>query len=207
MSSNLVTLAETKDYLQINSNTYDSKLSNIITYVSGLVESYCSRQFSASNVTYEYQDGGYSFVFIKNPPINNVWSVAEYNGIEYVPLLDPPSDGGLPNVASNTSASPEYSWDSSTGKISKGFTTTISSSVVGTPGFANYRQGVKISYNGGYTTIPGDLKLVTLDLIKSVNKGLDAQITRFDREQIQQMPYSGGFPPHIRRVLDLYRIL
>lgn len=205
--TSLVTLNEVKNYLDINSNTFDAKLSNLITYASGLIESYCSRSFANSNVTFEYQDGGKPYIFVNNPPINNVWSVAEYDGTQYVLLTDPPVDGGLPNVAANANSAPGYTYDPSPGKIWKGYTTEISSSINNSQAFKSYPRGVRISYNGGYTNIPDDLKLCCLALVKDLHKGIDAQITRFDREQIQQMPYSAGFPPHIRRVLDLYRLI
>jgi hypothetical protein len=207
MTSAIVTLSEVKNYLDINSTTYDGKLSNLIVYASGLIESYCSRTFANANVSYEYQDGGKPFVFINNPPINNVWSVAEYDGTQYVPMIDPPSDGGLPNVAANSNSTVGYTYDSGSGKIWKGFSTTIDSSINNSQSFKPYSKGVRISYNGGYTVIPDDLKLCCLAIVKDLHKGMDAQITRFDREQIQQMPYSAGFPPHIRRVLDLYRLV
>lgn len=205
--TSLVTLNEVKNYMDINSTTYDAKLSNLIVYASGLIESYCSRTFNAANVTYEYQKGGKPYVFVNNPPINNVWSVAEYDGTQYVVLTDPPVDGGLPNVAANANSVPGYTFESDSGKIWKGMTTEISSSISSDQGFTPYPKGVRISYNGGYTSIPNDLKLCCLALVKDLHKGMDAQITRFDREQIQQMPYSAGFPPHIRRVLDLYRLV
>jgi hypothetical protein len=207
MTTNLVTLAEVKDYLTINSNTSDAKLSNLITYASGLIESYCSRTFGSANVTAEYHDGGLPYVFVNNPPLNNVWSVSEYSGSDYVTLVAPPTDGGLPNVAANANSAPGYSIDLDSGKIWKGTSVIISSSITTSQAFNSYAKGVRVSYNGGYTTIPADLKLCCLALIKDLHKGIDAQITRFDREQIQQMPYSAGFPPHIRRVLDLYRLV
>jgi len=205
--TSLVTLTEVKSYLDINSNTYDAKLSNVIVYASGLIESYCSRSFASANVSYEYQDGGKPYVFVNNPPINNIWSIAEYDGTQYVPLVDPPVDGGLPNVAANANSVVGYTYDSLSGKVWKGFNSQFSSSINSTDAFKAYSRGIRISYNGGYSTIPNDLKLCCLAIIKDLHKGMDAQITRFDREQIQQMPYSAGFPPHIRRVLDLYRLV
>lgn len=200
----LVTLAEVKDYLTISSTNQDAKLSNLITYVSDLVENYCSRHFTAANVTYEYANGGLSYIFVNRPPINNVYSLAEYDGTQYVPLTNGPTDGGLPNVAANANSAPGYTWVSDSGKIWKGFDLTATTKP---PYFNNYPRGVRVEYNGGYATIPSDLKMCVLDIIKDVNKGLDAQITRFSGEWIQKAPYSAGFPPHIRRVLDLYRLI
>ncbi len=205
--SNLVTLSEVKNYLDITSTTYDAKLSNLIAYSTGLIESYCSRQLTAANVVYEYQDGGLPYVFVNNPPINNVWSISEYDGSQYVPMITPQTDGGLPNVAANANSTPGFTYDSNSGKVWKGITTYQSSSISLYQGFNNYSRGVRIEYNGGYAVIPADLKLCCLDLVKYLHKGMDAKITQFNREQIEQMPYSAGFPPHIRRVLDLYRLI
>lgn len=205
--TDLVTLAEVKDYLTINSTTFDGKLANLITEASTLVESYCSRGFSAANVAYEYKDGGKPYVLANRIPINNVWSIAEYDGTQYVPLIGINTDGGLPNVSANTNATPEYSWKSDIGKIYKGFTLTPDSGLSPKDSFASYAGGVRLEYNGGYTTIPADLKLCVMDIVKALHKGMDASETRFDREYIKQSPYTGGFPPHIRRVLDLYRLL
>lgn len=205
--SNLVTLAEVKDYLTISSTTSDAKLANLIVYASGLIESYCSRDLTAANVSYEYHDGGLPYVFVNNPPINNVWSIAEYDGNQYVPLVSPPIGGGLPNVAANANSTPGFTYDSESGKIWKGFTTYQSSSISAQQGFNQYSRGVRVEYNGGYTTVPNDLKLCCLALIKDLHKGMEAKITQFNREQIEQQPYSAGFPPHIRRILDLYRLV
>jgi len=203
----LVTLTEVKSYMDINSTTFDAKLTNLIVYASGLVESYCSRSFTAANVVYEYQDGGKPYVFANRIPINNIYSVAEYDGTQYVPLTLGPTDGGLPNVSANANAVPGFTWDSDSGKVWKGLSTVVSSDIVNTQAFNSYNKGIRLEYNGGYATIPDDLKLCCLALIKDLHKGLDDKIIRFDREQLEKMPYSGGFPPHIRRVLDLYRIV
>ena len=203
----LVTLAEVKDYLTINSTTFDAKLSNLINYASELVESYCSREFSAANVTYEYKDGGLPYVLVDRPPINNVWSVAEYDGTQYVPMVGTSLAGGLPNVAANANSAPGYSWKSDIGKIYKGFDITVNSGLSSQQTFTSYAGGVRVDYNGGYTTVPSDLKMCVIDIVKTLHKGMEASETRFDREYIKASPYTGGFPPHIRRVLDLYRIL
>ena len=39
-----VTLAETKDYLSITSNTHDGRLSNLIGFACGAVENYIGRE-------------------------------------------------------------------------------------------------------------------------------------------------------------------
>lgn len=96
--SNLVTLAELKNFLSIKpSNTEeDGRLSNVITQVSSLVGSYCGRTFAANNYV-EYYDGGISAVFVENPPINRVDEVAQFDGKEYQ-ILGCPGTLGQPIV-------------------------------------------------------------------------------------------------------------
>lgn len=90
----LVNLAEIKDFLSIKTiNTdEDGRLSNIAVQVSSLVTSYCGREFSANNYT-EYFDGGSASVFIANPPINSVYEVSHYDGIEQYVLGGPDTNG------------------------------------------------------------------------------------------------------------------
>ena len=207
----LVVLAEIKDYLSITSNTYDGKLANLITFASDTIESYCSRGFSSANVT-EYYNGGRSFIFLDRLPVNNVWSVLEYDGSQYVPLVNPLSNGELPNTfVTATSNAADYSVTYSTGQLFKGTdegSGTNLFSIGRDVKFNDYAKGVKITYNGGFTTIPSDIKIATLDLIKLMHKGMEGtDISRLEGDYNSTMPYSAGFPPHIRRVLDLYRII
>lgn len=202
----LVTLNEVKEYLVITSNTYDNALSNAISYASSLVESYCGRAFAAANVT-EYHNGGSSSVFVKKLPINNVWSVAEYDGSTYVTLSPPTVEGALPEVNSNSNAA-EYIWNADTGEIQKNIFMGGRQHLrlVGYCMFSNYPKGVKVNYNAGYTSIPMDLRLATLDLVKDIHKKLDSKSATLQGETLQKFDFVRGLPPHITRVLDLYRI-
>lgn len=203
----LVSLEETKNFLDITSNKHDGRLSNIIVYASGLVESYCSRKFNLDDYE-EYHDGGLPFIFVNNPPINNAYAVAEYDSTQYVPL----SGGGLPttglpNLVANANSVVGYTVDFSSGKVWKGLSVETTSSINNNQGFSPYSRGVKVSYNGGYADLPSDLKLCTLSIVKDIYKGMDDKIIEFNQERLEKMPYSAGFPPHIRRVLDLYRLV
>jgi hypothetical protein len=75
--------------------------------------------------------------------------------------------------------------------------------------FYNYPNGIKVYYNGGYTTIPADLKLAVLEMIKVIYKGRSGS----DRVTMQGETvnsYKLGvdeFPPQVRRILNLYRLV
>jgi hypothetical protein len=87
-----ITLAQVKDYLSISSNTQDARLSNIISYASGVVEHYIGQEVLANNYT-EIYDGGVTSIFASRLPLNNVYQVLEYNGIEHIVLADPTTIG------------------------------------------------------------------------------------------------------------------
>ena len=74
--------------------------------------------------------------------------------------------------------------------------------------FNNYARGVKVVYNGGYDTIPYDLKLAVLNYVKILWKqeqGTASMSFQGGAKSVQTP--SANFPPHVRRILDLYRII
>jgi len=95
-----VTLADTKDYLSITSNTHDGRLTNARNYACGVVEHYIGREVLANNYQ-ETFDGGYSSVFTSRLPLANVHSIFEYNGTRYQSLKPPAADGSLVELDSD----------------------------------------------------------------------------------------------------------
>lgn len=106
----------------------------------------------------------------------------------------------------------EYSFYSVTGEIS--FNTGDGG---GTPKlgffrplqFYNYPNGIRVYYNGGYSSIPSDLKLAVLEMIKVIYKGKSGtESMRFQGESSNSYKLSiDDFPPQVRRVLNLYRLV
>lgn len=82
--------------------------------------------------------------------------------------------------------------------------------LAGPPTFQPYPSGVKVHYRGGYESgqVPYDLQVATLDMIKLFHKqDQDKKGFSFEGERADKNPLAGNFPPHIRRILDLYRIV
>ena len=82
--------------------------------------------------------------------------------------------------------------------------------LAGPPGFAPFPSGIKVEYRAGYESsdIPQDIQLATLDMIKLIYKqDQEKKGFSFEGERGDNYPLAGNFPPHIRRVLDLYRII
>jgi hypothetical protein len=98
-----ITLAQVKDYLSISSNTQDARLSNIISYATGVVEHYIGQEVVANDYV-EIFDGGVSSVFTSRLPLSNVYQVSEFNGIENI-LLSDPTTIGTPVTSTNKSIS------------------------------------------------------------------------------------------------------
>jgi hypothetical protein len=76
--------------------------------------------------------------------------------------------------------------------------------------FAAFASGVEVSYRAGYSAnrVPFDIQLAALDYIKILYKQTqEKQGISFEGESGDSFNLSGNFPPHIRRVLDLYRII
>lgn len=205
----LVTLAEVKNYLSISSTTDDDKFSNLINFASTMVENYCSRNFVSNNYI-EYLDGGRSSVMIRNIPVTKINSVQEYSGIEYIILKGPLSDGALPNTRANANATIEFSWDGETGIISRntgdgeGFPELDLSPPLA---FRNFKKGVRIEYVGGYSATPNDIKVIVMELVEEMHKREGGISTFSLAGESQQLVIPRDYPPHIKRVLDLYRLI
>ena len=87
-----VTLADVKNYLSISSDTQDTRITNAITYATGMVEHYIGQEILANDYV-EIFDGGTPSVMTSRLPLNNVYLVSEYDGTEDVLLNDPTSIG------------------------------------------------------------------------------------------------------------------
>lgn len=75
--------------------------------------------------------------------------------------------------------------------------------------FRNYPKGVRVDYNGGFASIPDDLKLAVLEMVKVIYKGRSgSERVSFQGESQQTFKLSvDEFPPQVRRVLNLYRLI
>jgi hypothetical protein len=87
-----ITLPQIKDYLSISSNTQDARLSNIVSYATGVIEHYIGQEILANDYV-EIFDGGKTSVFTSRLPLNNVYQVSEFNGVDYDILADPTTIG------------------------------------------------------------------------------------------------------------------
>jgi len=128
-----------------------------------------------------------------------------------VVLLHLDGSNNSTTIRDDSRADPQYIWDGGTGGIKRyigGVRGTPDISVIPNIMFKDYPSGIKVTYDGGYTTIPRDIKVATLDYIKILHKQTQENAGfSLSGESGKQHSLSANFPPHIRRVLEMYRIV
>ena len=180
----LVTRAEYKAYAGISSTNDDAMIDILIPKVSALVKSVCRRSFNdyVDDAKEEYFDGG----------------VSSYSPLES-PLLAVTSLEYSEDYGATYTALTEYT-DYVLAKADDTIRLT-------TGDFPVLINGYKLTYTAGYETLPEDLKIAVLDLVKYYMKNDSAiHSNKAPGTNTVQIEYvtTTSLPAHIRRVLDLY---
>jgi hypothetical protein len=186
MGLNLITKAEYKAYVGINSDNQDTAIDSLIPKVSELVKSYCGVTFVDyvnDAKTETFSGGNQDYIFKETPVISIVSAeTSEDYGQTYTAMT-------------------EYTDFVLDGE--KGCLTSLA-----TDGFTRKINGYKVSYFAGYETLPEDLKLALFDLLSFYMKN-DAisHMQKTTASGSLQLEYvtSAQFPSHIARVLNLYK--
>lgn len=201
--ADLITLDDYKLLEGVTSTQYDEKFEKLITSVSKLVRTYCNSEFDTYATSpgytelFDIQWDTYT-VQLKYSPVISITNVYERSS----------QSTAYKELFSNGAGSPaEYSW----------YLDSISDSIFRTQENGSYRNwakgvgSVKVTYLAGYTSVPVDLELAVADIITYYHK--DEQK---ERQSIGSATREGagssairndpGFPDHIRRVLDMYRV-
>lgn len=136
----LVSLEEVKRYhypnMDMSKSQDDDLLEDLIDYITDQFEKYCEVDSFHDNSYTEYADSinGYE-QFVKNTPINSITTI--WND-------------------------PDWLWGDDTTATSTDYRIKDDSYITFKYGFYEGNQNLKITYNGGYTEIPGDLKLACI---------------------------------------------
>lgn len=197
--TNLVTIYEYKDSQNITGVKDDARITSLVASVSQLIKSYCGNSFvdyySTAKTEYFNIDYDTHIVQLSESPIVSITSVHERSSQadDYVLLEKDGSNGKY-----------DYYIDNSTDSI---FRTTDEK-------YKNWEKGVaavKVIYTAGYSDIPEDLKLAAYDLITYYYR--DEYKTRrtiagatIDNQTTSTLRANVGFPDHIKRVLDMYKM-
>ena len=186
--ADLITLAEYKAYNNISSTTQDAEVIALIPKISDFIKHYCDRSFidNFDEALTVVSDGGNENIVLKEVPLVDVLSV-EYSsdyGRTYTTLTE-----YTDYVVSRVRDSIECPYVKD--------------------GFAKALNGYRVTYTGGYETVPNDIKLAALDLIiYYITSDMSIKSTRNVGANNTSIEYvtTASLPAHIKRVLDLYRL-
>lgn len=182
----MLTLEEYKDLRGISSTVKDAVTTILLESASKLVRNYCDREFTT------YYDTNYvetfslkwyqNVVFLKEIPIVEVVSVE---------ILE--SDDTY--TALTTS---QYKVDTNLDAIYRVESGTRLNYPIGI-------NSVRVTYKAGYSSTPKDLQLAIADLVDYYMDKEWKPEKNHTSFTISNSPDSPAFPPHIKRVLDLYK--
>lgn len=202
MAADLITLEAYKEYKGVTNPDKDGKRQLLISLASKLVKNYCSRTFVDYIVDdkVEYFDARTSEIVLSEWPVISVTHVktSEDGGITQTTLTEDDTDAE------------GYFVDLENSKVftqieGLNFLTTINHPF----------RSLEVSYNAGYTEdgvtpeVPLDLRLAMFDLVvyyedneKALNKTMASATID------NPLPVlSSDFPAHIKRILNLYRMI
>lgn len=195
--ADLITLDNYKLLEGVNSTQYDDKFERIISNVSKLIRTYCNNDFDAyvgsPGFTEEFDIQWDSYVVqLSKSPLISVTSVQERTSY---------------SAAYDTLSTADYEY----------YVDNVSDSIFRTDStgcYKNFPKGVgsvKVVYQAGYAEIPADLELAVADLVTYYHKDEWKERQSIGSATREGAPSSSirndpGFPDHIRRVLELYRI-
>lgn len=190
----MITLNQFKEYRDIKSSEQDGAIQSLIDSVEELVENYCNRSFTkyVSTDKIEYFDAKTNLVELTEFPVISVTHVktSKDGGLTQTTLTenDPGKGGYLVN-------------------LEDGIIHTQKQYVDFLPDYDTPYKSLEVAYRAGYTTVPKDLQLCALDLVEYYRKGESTPTRNMLGATIDNpLPYiANSFPPHIRRILDLYR--
>lgn len=187
MPQNLITVAEYKTYVGINSNTQDDAIALLVPKVSELVKNLCRRtflDFVDEAKVQSFKTSVNNRILLEETPVLEVSSV-EYStdyGKTFTTLVE----------------FQDYVVDKDLDSIE-----LIASPYLN----ANRINSFKITYTAGYETLPSDLKLAVLDLVQYYLRNDAALHSKkavgANSVQIEYITNT-ALPAHIRRVLDLH---
>lgn len=182
MARQLITLDEYKDYASINSIDFDYKIELIVNKVSEYVKSYCNRTFI------DYYD----------KTTNEYLNIVEYS--------NEPGYFYTSEFPVNSLVQVEYSSDMGTTYSPSIAYFDMSKDAIYIDSIAEGINAYKITYTGGYKKTPEDLKLACLDLVEYYYKGEYTPKKSSGTNTVEYITTS-DLPSHIKRVLDLYRVI
>ena len=196
--ADLITVNEYKDAEGLRGEKDDDRLAVIVPQVSDLVKKYCGISFidyfSTDKVeTFSVNDANTTTLVLSESPLVAVSKVEERTAYSE-------------SYQELTTGKYEYYVDSESDSVVRTNINGLHKS------WARGVGAIKITYTAGYSSTPRDLQLALFDLVNYYMKDEHKERRSLGGAQIQNQGTSGirtssDFPDHIKRVLDLYRVV
>jgi len=200
--ANLITLREYKDFAGIQGVNEDSKINVIIPAISQAVKTYCGTSiidyYSTDKTEYfDITDNLTYAIMVDESPLVSVSLVRE---------RDSQSGSWVTLISENSDSSGKYEYIVDVSKD-----TIFRTTATGDKYFPRGRKAVEVTYRSGYSATPEDLKLACFDLVKYYLKDERKASLVISGAQIQNQVSTSlreniGFPDHIKRILDFYKV-
>lgn len=178
-----------KKYRGISGTTDDGRIDMLIPAISQIVKTYCGRTFKDYYSTNKEERFSFTWgqpsVFLTEIPIVTVVSVLE---------LKEGSQTDYTTLTSGTDYIVDTTYDAIY-RIESGRTKNWNLGI----------DAVKVTYRGGYATLPDDLELACFDLVTYYLKEQYIPEKNHSSFTIRLNTEKADFPPHIKRILDMYR--
>ena len=201
--ANLVTLQQYKDFAGITGESENAKINVIVPAISQAVKTYCGTSFidyySTDKTEYfDIKDDYTNAILVDESPLVSVSLVAERTGQD---------DSYTTLITGNSDSSGKYEY-----VVDTELDTIYRTTATADKAFPKGRAAVKVTYRAGYASTPEDLKLACFDLVKYYLKDERKDRLAIAGASIQNSVSTSlreniGFPDHIKRVLDLYKVL
>lgn len=180
----LVSLDDVKSYIGVTDTAEDDTIGYLMNLVSKLFDTATGRTLVASDLTEYYEGDGTNKLFLRSYPINSTNETIEvYVDADKVFAADTQIDSNSLFVD---------------GEV--GYVEFIGSQ------FDTW-EGIKVVYNGGYTTIPYDLRMAALEAFGVLWKRRSEK--RFDTSNVSKgdvnYSYIDDWPYTVHQVLERYR--
>lgn len=193
--ADLVTVQDYKDAEGLTGAKDDDRLNILVPQISELVKRYCGTSFvdyySTDRTEVVNITENTSVIIVSESPLVSVTSVKERTG---------PTEAYTTLVVNQ-----DYYVDTTFDAVRR---------VTGN-GSKSFQKGfgsVEIAYRSGYSAVPSDLKLAVFDLITYYLRDEHKSRRSIQGATLEQQGSSSvrnntDFPDHIKRVLDLYRVI
>ena len=186
----ILTVAETKRFLEIPEADvdYDPDIEDVVNTISQLFATNTRRDTIANSATIEYPEGhDDATIYLRNIPIYETTS-------SVLIWIDQDHAFGASTLLDRD----DYVVDANTGKV------TLLDDI-----FTSYPRSIKVTYYGGYTTVPSDLKWAAKEAAQwfwKRRKGGGVGISSVSSQAGGSVSYEdAALPKTVTDVLDRYR--